>query len=334
MAMSELIVVTGAAGLIGGAVVRELNRLGHENLILTDHLGTSDKWMNLRTLRYSHYMEKGDFLKRLLTNPQTVEGDLRNARAFIHLGACSATTERDASYLIENNYEYSRLMAEFCAEHGIRMVYASSAATYGEGEKGYGDDESRLEELRPLNMYGYSKHMFDLWLKKRNFQPGFAGIKYFNIFGPNEYHKGDMRSLVVKAFHQVQSEGVIRLFKSYRDEYKHGEQQRDFLYVKDAARMTRYLALDNPKAVGVFNAGNGRAETWLALAGAIFEAMSLEPNIEFIEMPETLRDRYQYYTCAPMDKLRDAGFTEERTSLRDAVVDYVREYLLPGEVRA
>ena len=330
-----MIVVTGAAGLIGSAVARELNRRGRTDLILVDHLGTNDKWMNLRTLKYAHYMEKDAFLAGLV--PDEKLGGVAVARkldAIIHLGACSATTERDASYLVDNNYEYSRRLADFAAQHGIRMVYASSAATYGDGARGYDDDETRLSELEPLNMYGYSKHMLDLWLARRDFRPVFAGVKYFNVFGPNEYHKGDMQSLVAKAYRQIVSDGCIRLFKSYRSDYADGEQKRDFLYVTDAARLTVYLALDNTEAVGVFNCGSGTASTWLELVDAIFAAAGKEKRVEFIEMPDSLRDRYQYFTCAPMRKVSDLGFTQPVTPLREAVADYVRNYLSRQERRA
>lgn len=328
-----MIAVTGAAGLIGSAVVRELNRRGRRDLILVDHLGSSDKWMNLRTLQYLHYAEKDDFLERVLSGATVGGRKAKKLEAIIHLGACSATTERDASYLIENNYEYSRLLAEFAARQGIRMVYASSAATYGDGADGYSDDESQLDQLQPLNMYGYSKHMFDLWLRSRDFKPGFAGIKYFNVFGPNEYHKGDMQSLVIKAFRQIKKDGKIRLFKSYKPQYADGEQQRDFLYVEDAARLTVYLTLDS-EARGLFNCGSGQANTWLQLTHAIFSALGIEPNVEFIEMPAELRDRYQYYTCAPMEKMASIGYREPFTPLSVAVADYVQNYLNRDEQHA
>lgn len=323
-----MILITGAAGLIGSAVVRELNRRGCDDLVLADHLSTSDKWMNLRTLRYEEYLEKDQlfgFLKQIEAN---------RVDCIIHLGACSATTERDAGYLVRNNYQYSAELAEFAARNDIRMVYASSAATYGDGSNGYEDDEARLYELSPLNMYGYSKHMFDLKLARDQFAPHFVGVKYFNVFGPNEYHKGDMMSVVLKAFRQIRAEGKMRLFKSYRPDYADGEQKRDFFYVKDAARLTVYLALDNPGANGLFNAGSGHARTWVELGRAIFKALELEPRIEFMEMPADLRDRYQYFTCAPMDKLRLIGYDEPATDIDDAVGDYVREYLNRDERRA
>lgn len=323
-----MIVVTGAAGLIGSAVVRELNERGRDDLILVDHLQSSEKWMNLRSLKYFDYFEKNDFLDQL---SKTRSGKIS---AIIHLGACSSTTEGNASYLMQNNYRYSVALAEVARHYNIRMVYASSAATYGDGHEGYEDDESRLDALRPLNAYGYSKQAFDQRLHRLRFKPTFAGIKYFNVFGPNEYHKGDMMSLVLKAFRQIQSTGRLKLFKSYIPEYKDGEQKRDFLYVRDAAQMTVFLALDRPRLNGIFNAGSGQASTWLELAQAIFAALEKEPSIEFIDMPEELRSRYQYYTCAPMEKLKAAGYNKPITPLTRAVADYIKNYLLRGEARA
>lgn len=323
-----MIVVTGAAGLIGSAVVRELNERGRDDLILVDHLGLSDKWMNLRSLKYDDYFEKDTFLQQL---SRKGSGKIS---ALIHLGACSSTTEKDASYLMENNFRYSVTLAELAWHYNIRMVYASSAATYGDGHEGYEDDVSRLEALRPLNAYGYSKHAFDMKMHRLRFKPLFAGVKYFNVFGPNEYHKGEMMSLVLKAFRQIQETGRLKLFKSYHPDYKDGEQKRDFLYVRDAARMTVFLALDRPRLTGLFNAGSGQASTWLDLARAIFSAMDREMNVEFIEMPAELKDRYQYYTCAPMDTLRSSGYTRPITSLDRAVQDYVKNYLMQNEARA
>ncbi len=329
-----MIILTGAAGLIGSAVARELNRRGRDDLVLVDHLGLSDKWMNLRSLSYLDYFEKDAFLR--IAHDGRLPGDLgnRGIDAIIHLGANSATTERDATYLVENNYRYSVALAELAAARRIRFVYASSAATYGDGDNGFDDDPEKMYELRPLNMYGYSKQMFDLWLRRRNFMPLCAGLKYFNVYGPNEYHKGEMRSLVHKAFGQIVETGKLKLFKSHRPDYEDGKQMRDFLYVEDAARMTAHFALDNTTAVGVFNCGSGEANTWLTLAEAIFKAMDREPNVEFIDMPDHLRDRYQYYTCAPIDRLRNTGYSEPITPLADAVGDYVKNYLLQDERRA
>ncbi len=331
-----MIIVTGAAGLIGSAVVRELNRRGEKDIILVDHLSNTDKWMNLRSLRYRDYFEREDFLARVeRANLGGYRGpELNGVTTITHLGANSSTMEKDASHLAENNYRYSVALGNYARTFQARLVYASSAATYGDGENGFDDDVTRLEELRPLNMYGYSKQMFDLWVKNEGLLNSFAGLKYFNVFGPNEYHKGDMMSLVLKAYRQILQNGKIKLFKSYRPEYRDGEQKRDFFYVEDSAHMTVYLALENRNASGIFNAGSGVASTWVELATSIFQAAGREPVIEFIEMPEFLRERYQYFTCAPIDRIRNAGYQTPVTPLKEAVSDYVQNYLMAGEKRA
>jgi len=318
-------IVTGASGLIGSAVVWALNQRGETDILAVDHLGTSEKWKNLRALQFRDYMEKDDFLERVKCS--SVCGDVK---AIIHLGACSSTTETDATYLVHNNFEYTKQMAEFAVSHGIRFVYASSAATYGDGSMGYRDDESSIEKLRPLNMYGYSKQVFDLWAKRRNLLDKITGVKFTNVYGPNELHKGSMRSVVCRAFEQIQASGKVRLFKSYRPEYKDGEQMRDFLYVKDAVDMVLFL-LERKDLCGLYNIGSGRAETWNALVSSVFTALKREISIEYIDMPETLREKYQYYTCADMRKLHDAGYPKEAASLNDSVYDYVVNYLVPGK---
>ncbi len=320
-----MFIVTGGSGLIGSAVVWELNRNGIDDILIVDHLGTSDKWKNLAPLRYDDYMEKDDFLEKLNRNyfsGQKIDG-------VFHLGACSATTERNATYLIENNFRYTAKLAEFCVDNYIKLIYASSCATYGDGACGYSDNEEGIEKLRPLNMYGYSKQMFDLYAKRRGWLDQLVGCKFSNVYGPNERHKADMRSVVLRCFEQITECGRMKLFKSYRPEYADGEQLRDFLYVKDAVKMIWFLF--NRQAAGLFNIGSGKAESWNKLAGAAFSALEKPVDIEYIEMPEHLRDRYQYYTCAEMTKLRSLGYTEETTSLEDAVYDYIRNYLVPGK---
>ena len=304
-----MFIVTGGAGLIGSAAVWFWNTRGIDDILIVDHLGNSDKWKNLRALRYSNYLEKEDFLAQLragIFDHTPVEG-------IIHMGACSSTTERDATYLVHNNFEDTTALAEFALKRGIRMIYASSCATYGDGALGYRDDEGAIEALRPLNMYGYSKQMFDLYAKRRGWLKTLIGCKFSNVYGPNEYHKGEMRSVVLRAYEQITATGVMKLFRSYRSEYADGEQKRDFLYVKDAAAMLWFL-FHHPDAHGLYNIGSGRAETWNSLVRAAFAALGREEKIEYIDMPEHLRDRYQYYTCAEMDKLRKLGWTQEATS--------------------
>jgi ADP-L-glycero-D-manno-heptose 6-epimerase len=314
-------IITGAAGLIGSGVVWGLNQRGIDRIIAVDNLEESEKWKNLRALSFAEYEEKDDFREMI----QDGTFDDKSVKAIIHMGACSSTTERDAGYLIDNNYKYTQELAAFAAAHGIRFIYASSCATYGDGSQGYLDDESRLEQLRPMNMYGYSKHLFDLWAKRTGMLDKITGLKFSNVYGPNEMHKAEMRSVVCRAYEQISETGKMALFKSYRDEYKDGEQMRDFIYIKDAVDMILFL-LDHENAYGIYNIGSGRAETWNALATAAFEAMDKAVNIEYIDMPEHLRDRYQYYTKTEMGKLRALGYDKEITSLKDAIADYIRNY--------
>jgi ADP-L-glycero-D-manno-heptose 6-epimerase len=324
--MSDLshsrILVTGGAGFIGSALIWELNRRGAENIIVTDLLEESEKWRNLVPLRFNDYLEADDLRPRLQA------GAFGKFDYVFHLGACSATTERDAAYLIRNNYEYTKDLARWAIEHQVRFVYASSAATYGDGSAGMSDEEPTLADLRPLNMYGYSKQLFDLYAWGQGWLEKITGLKYFNVFGPNEDHKGDMRSVVHKAFAQVRDTGTVRLFKSYRPDYADGEQKRDFLYVKDAVAMTVHLALTST-ATGLFNIGSGEARTWKELAEALFIALGRPPRIEFIEMPPELREKYQYFTQADISRLRATGYSAPITPLRDAVRDYAQNYLVP-----
>lgn len=325
-----MIIVTGGAGLIGSAVIQRLNQLGRDDILVVDHLGHSEKWRNLSPLSFMDYIEK-DMFERIL-DENTLHHRLTDGRgldAVIHLGACSATTETDASYLIKNNFEYSRKLALAALAADARFIYASSAATYGNGERGFLDDDTQLPQLRPMNMYGYSKQLFDLWALHHGILDEIVGIKYFNVYGPNEQHKGDMRSLVLKAFEQICSTGTLRLFKSYRPEYADGEQLRDFIYVKDAAAMTVHF-LENSQSNGIFNVGGGTTVSWNRLARAVFSAMKLTVNIEYIDMPESIRDTYQYLTCADTSKIRAAGYSDPVTSVEDAVADYIRNYLITG----
>jgi ADP-L-glycero-D-manno-heptose 6-epimerase len=325
MAMGEqrTILVTGGAGFIGSALVWALNQRGHENILIADFLGTSTKWRNLAPLRFADYLEADDLLEAVERN----DNRLHPVDAVFHLGACSSTTETDAAYLIRNNFEYTKTLAEWALRRNSRFVYASSAATYGALETGLTELRD-LTTLRPLNQYGYSKHLFDLYAARRGYLDRLIGLKYFNVYGPNEQHKGDMRSMVLKAFEQILTSGSVGLFKSYRPEFGDGEQLRDFLYVKDAVDITLHLAEQRTSA-GLFNVGSGQAHTWKQLATAVFEAMERPPSIDFIEMPDELRGRYQYSTLATIDRLRGTGYTREPTPLRDAVADYVRGYLLP-----
>ena len=317
-----MILVTGGAGFIGSAIVAELNARGIDDILVVDILGKDQRWKNLRSLRYADYMEADDF------SEMVSESDLEiNLEAIIHMGACSDTTEADCSYLVKNNYEFSKLLAGWALEMDARFIYASSAATYGDGSQGFADDEDAIETLRPLNMYGYSKHMFDLWCKQQGLLDRFVGIKYFNVFGPNEYHKAGMRSFVLKAFEQINDTGGVKLFKSHRPDYTDGGQLRDFIYIKDAVDMTLFF-LENQDISGIFNVGTGNARNWNDLAKATFAAMEIGPNIEYIDMPEILRDKYQYFTQATMDKLRAVGYSKDTTTLEDAVTDYVRNYLM------
>jgi ADP-L-glycero-D-manno-heptose 6-epimerase len=315
-------IVTGGAGFIGRNLIAALNAREEDNILVVDRLGSGEKWKNLVGLRYDDLVDIDDFRARVRENglPQTV--------TVFHLGACSSTTERDADFLADNNYRYSRELCEACLKSGARFIYASSGATYGSGDLGYFDNDAMLPSLQPLNMYGFSKHMFDLWALRSGALAKIAGLKYFNVYGPHEEHKDDMRSVVHKAFQQILATGEATLFKSYRPDYKDGEQQRDFVHVKDAVALTLHF-YDKPEVNGLFNCGTGKARTWIDLARAVFAALGKEPNIRFIDMPENLRAKYQYFTQADMTKARAAGFDHDFLTLEDGVKDYVQEYLLP-----
>jgi ADP-L-glycero-D-manno-heptose 6-epimerase len=317
-----MIIVTGGAGFIGSAIVAALNKRGIDNIVVVDDLGSDMRWKNLVNLSFADYINKDDFLELVL------EDDFhQDIKTIFHMGACSSTTETNASYLIQNNFQYTKLLASWAFEHDIRFIYASSAATYGDGSKGFSDDEEKLGELAPLNMYGYSKQLFDLWARRHGLLEQIVGLKYFNVFGPNEYHKADMRSFVLKAYEQIRSEGKVKLFKSYNPDYPDGQYKRDFLYVKDAVDMTLFF-MDNPQVNGIFNIGTGNARTWNDMVKAVFAAMDKKPDIEFVDMPENLQKQYQYFTQADMTKLSTAGCKLPITPLELAVTDYVKNYLI------
>jgi ADP-L-glycero-D-manno-heptose 6-epimerase len=319
-----MIIITGAAGFIGSALVWRLNQLGKNNIIIVDELGKDEKWKNLVGLDYEDFINKDLFIEKL-------ESGLNfKVDAIIHMGANSSTTEKDADHLLNNNFEYTKKLAAYSIDNNIRFIYASSAATYGDGNLGFDDEDNMSLKLRPLNMYGYSKNLFDIWALKKNILGKIVGIKYFNVFGPNEYHKGDMRSVVHKAFEQISYTGKVKLFKSRNKSYKDGEQKRDFIYIKDAVDMTLFF-MDHKNKNGLYNVGSGKARTWNDLVTALFKALGKPVNIEYIDLPEHLADKYQYFTEATLDKIKKAGYTQTISSLEDGVTDYVKNYLISNK---
>jgi ADP-L-glycero-D-manno-heptose 6-epimerase len=318
-----MIVITGAAGFIGSALVWRLNKLGKNNIIIVDELGKDEKWKNLVALDFEDFINKDIFIEK-------IDSGLNfKIDAIIHMGANSSTTEKDADHLLSNNFEYTKKLALYSINKNIRFIYASSAATYGDGNFGFDDNNELCKKFHPLNMYGYSKNLFDIWALKKNMLDKITGIKYFNVFGPNEYHKGDMRSVVNKAFKQIQETGKVKLFKSRNKDYKDGEQKRDFVYIKDAVDMTLFF-LDHKDKNGLFNVGSGKARTWNDLVTALFNALVKPVNIEYIDLPDHLADKYQYFTEANLDKIKKAGYTQKLSSLEEGVTDYVKNYLLPN----
>jgi ADP-L-glycero-D-manno-heptose 6-epimerase len=319
--IDEVILLTGGAGFIGSCFLWKLNCEGEGNVVVVDHMDSDIKKKNLDGKNYTDYFDKDDFIKDFKKGKR-----LKKVNAIFHIGACSSTTETDAEYLQQNNYEYSKTLAEWALAENIPFFYASSAATYGDGRQGYCDKDESSLKLAPLNLYGRSKQLFDLWLITNKLSDKVVGFKYFNVFGPNEYHKGNMRSLVVKAYQQIKEKGKIGLFKSYLPEYKDGEQKRDFIYIKDVIDLM-YHFYKQQKIKGIYNIGTGESRTWNDLANAIFAALQLEPKIDYIAMPEEIRDKYQYFTEADLTKIKKAGVGFDFTSLEDAVADYVQNYL-------
>ncbi|MDP8217004.1 MAG: ADP-glyceromanno-heptose 6-epimerase [Candidatus Kaelpia imicola] len=322
--MRERIIITGGCGFIGSGIVWALNRKGLENIIVVDELGENEKQKNIANLKFNELIDKNDFLSGIL------DGSFNSSSidTIFHLGACSSTIERDLGYLIENNYNYSRHLARFALKNDIRFIYASSAATYGSGSLGFSDSGEELFNLKPLNYYGYSKQWFDIWARHNKVLGKMAGLKYFNVYGPNEYHKGQMRSFIVKAYEQIKERGEVRLFKSYRDGIIDGEQMRDFIYLKDAVKMS-LLFFENRDLGGIYNIGTGEAHSFNQLAEAVFGALGLEPDIEYIDMPQELKEQYQYFTQADISKINNAGYNWKCYDFNLAVSDYVKNYLEP-----
>ncbi len=318
-------IITGGAGFLGSALIWELNQQGIDNILVVDNLALSEKWKNIVGLRYADYMHRDAFIASIHKY-----GLQSGVQGIVHLGACSSTTERDADFLMQNNFHYSRDLCIAALNSGVRFINASSASTYGDGSLGFSDDEKLLTKLRPLNMYGYSKQLFDLWLQRNHYLCKVASLKFFNVYGPNEYHKDNMRSVVCKAHTEIKQNNTLRLFASNHPDYADGEQMRDFIYVKDCTRIMAWL-LDNRAVNGIFNVGTSEARSFNDLAKSVFNAMNLPTNIEYIEMPPQLHGKYQNFTKAPMQKLLSFGCPLPSYTLEDGIKDYVQNYLDNGQ---
>jgi len=318
-------IITGGAGFIGSAICWNLNKQGISEIILVDENTTGSKEQNISGLKYTDYIDKDSFLKLVQKSAINYKVD-----TIYHMGACSSTTENNMEYLIENNVEYSKSLGKWCISNNAKYIYASSAATYGNGENGFDDDIETIPKLKPLNKYGLSKQMFDMWVIENKLLEKFTGLKYFNVFGPNESHKGDMRSMVNKAYDQINETGKLKLFRSLKPEYKDGEQLRDFIYVKDAVEMTVFfdpVTGAGKGNTGIFNIGSGTASTWLNAADAVFKTLGKTPQIEWIDIPDNIKDQYQYYSKANIIRLRSAGYKNEIAKLEVSIDDYVKNYL-------
>lgn len=318
-----MIVVTGGAGFIGSVLVWGLNKAGHKDLIVVDEgAKNSPKWNNIKNHSFESYYESGEFIERL--EKKDWDGKIS---AIFHMGACSSTTEMDRAYLRRNNSEYSERIARWCLSHDAYLSYASSAATYGDGELGFSDDDVLTPRLKPLNPYGQSKLDFDVWALKNGYEKKITGFRFFNVYGPNEYHKESMRSMVQKGFEQIQATGKLKLFKSYKKEYPDGGQKRDFIYVKEVVSAMLWC-YQHPSIKGIYNLGSGKAETWNALAEGIFKACGKAVNIEYMDMPDSIKNQYQYFTEADMKKLSNTGCPTSFDGLEAGIQDYVQNYLL------
>ncbi len=328
-----MIVITGGAGMIGSIIAWQLNQQGRDDMVIVDHITHEDQWQNLVKRQYVQYLDKDQLLPWLNGNAE--QKPRTDIEAIIHMGAISATTERDFNKLVEYNIHYSQNLWTWCANNKAAFFYASSAATYGDGEHGY--DDASIENLRPLNGYGYSKHFFDQWALQQESKglatpSAWAGFKFFNVYGPNEYHKERMASVVFHSFNQFTETGAVKLFKSHKEAYDHGMQLRDFVYVKDAAAVVVHFLVSalasKPCASSIYNVGTGKARAFKDLATNVMTSMGKTPNISYIDMPEDLQGRYQYFTEATAAKLRAAGFDKPFYSLEDGVKDYVQNYLM------
>ncbi len=313
-----MIVLTGGAGFVGSCMLSALNAAGRNDVLIVDALRTGEKWKNLVGHSFIDIVSKETFRERMML------GDVDAVDTVIHMGACSTTTERDADYLYDNNFRYSTEIAEFALDAGARFIYASSAATYGDGVRGYSDRETNL---RPLNMYGYSKHLFDVWIREQGLEHQVVGLKFFNVFGPNEYHKDAQASMIFKAVGQVRNEGVVKLFASNHPDYGDGEQKRDFVYVKDVVDIMMSL-ITRTDVNGIFNLGTGVARSWNDVANAVFTAMGREARIEYIPMPSSISGQYQNFTQADMSSLTNVLPTAQFRSLEESIADYVTGHLL------
>ncbi|MBN1114906.1 MAG: ADP-glyceromanno-heptose 6-epimerase [Oligoflexia bacterium] len=317
-----MIVITGAAGFIGSVLTRFLNSRGRKDLLLVDRIEKKNKKPNIEHAEYIEFIDRDDFINDAENNRLSSEIEL-----VLHIGACTDTTEFNLDYLLRQNYEYSKKLCSWCINNNAGFIYASSAAVYGDGSAGFSDSDDLTPELKPLNPYGVSKWKFDDWLIKNRLTDSVTGLRFFNVFGPNEYHKDKMASVIFRSFPHVREKGVIKLFKSYREGIAHGEQKRDFIYVKDIVKVIGYF-IDNPSISGIFNLGTGAARSFNDLAASMFSAVNRETKIEYIEMPEEIRDKYQYFTEADMTRLYSTGYKGKFSTLEESVSDYIRNYLL------
>lgn len=330
MAAMQRILVTGGAGFIGSVLANDIADAQDYRAVVCDVFGKTEKWRNLRKHQIFEIISPDDTFYWL-------ESHAPQLKAIVHMGAISSTTERDVDLFLQNNFAYSKQLWNWCAENEVPFIYASSGATYGNGEAGFEDDISfeYLRKLRPMNAYGWSKQLFDQYVsacvrRGDKVPPQWVGLKFFNVYGPNEYHKGAQQSVAAQAFPHVVENRPVKLFKSYHPDYKDGGQKRDFIYVKDASKVIRWL-IENPDVSGLFNLGSGEARTFEDLARAMFAAMSKEPRIQYIDMPEEIKDRYQYFTQAQMRRLREAGYNAPFTSLEEGIKDYVQNFLMQSD---